>query len=68
MDSNAHSLLNCNDSNVRGEELEDFIIKNYLMVENLGSEPTFRVRRGEAQIESIIDITISRGLGSPIKG
>ena len=61
MDSNAHSVLFGKESNSRGEELEDFIIRNSLMVENVGTEPMFEVARANGPIMSTIDVTLSRG-------
>ena len=67
MDSNAHSELYGVETNSRGEDLESFIINNALFVENVGTEPTFAAMRGERKIESIIDVTISRGLSNMIQ-
>ena len=41
MDSNAHSELYGRETNIRGEDLEQFIINNALFVENIGLTPTF---------------------------
>ena len=62
LDTNAHSLLYGPDSNSRGEDLESFIISEGLRVENLGTEPTFRVRRGNVNIATHIDVTLTFGL------
>ena len=56
LDCNAHSpLWGCDDSNPRGESLEERIIQNNLFVHNEGNTPTFSSHLGE----SIIDITLS---------
>ena len=67
MDSNAHSCLYGPDTNQRGEELEDFILANSLSVENYGQTPTFQINRGNHQIGTHIDVTLSRDLTNPIK-
>ena len=67
MDSNAHSVLFGTSSNKRGEELEDFILKYGLMVENVGTEPTWVARRSDSISESCIDVTLSRGVDNVIK-
>ena len=57
LDCNAHgSLWNCENSNKRGELLEEFILEKGLQVENSGDKPTYS-RTG---VESIIDITLTR--------
>ena len=45
IDSNAHSTLYGTKTNKRGEDFEDFILKNGLMVENVGVVPTFSAYR-----------------------
>ena len=62
MDSNSHSILYGNETNTRGESLEDFILKNCLTVENVGLRPTFSVVRSTGEINSIIDVTLSKGI------
>ena len=62
MDSNAHSVLYGNQTNKRGEDIEEFIISNALSVENLGLKPTFEAMRAGGMVRSIIDVTLSRGL------
>ena len=61
MDSNAHSQLYGPDTKARGEKLEEFILQYNLKVENRGMIPTFRVNRGDRQIASCIDVTLSSG-------
>ena len=59
IDCNAHSpLWGSPDTNVRGEQLEDFIFENHLYVHNIGNEPTWMARG----LSSIIDITLSLNL------
>ena len=65
-DWNAHSMLYGNDSNRRGEEFEEFIIKHGLFVENQGTEPTFSVTRLGKEVSSCIDVTLSRGFGERV--
>ena len=67
MDSNAHSQLYGHETNARGEDLEQFIINNALFVENIGLNPTFVTKRGDQTVESIIDVTLSRGLRNMIQ-
>ena len=56
MDSNAHSYLfgNSDETNDRGEELEEFIMMRDLSVANSGAIPTFHTVRAS----SIIDVTL----------
>ena len=54
IDSNCHSTLFGNETNKRGEELEDFIAQNRLIVENTGRIPTFQTQWGT----SIIDLSL----------
>jgi ribonuclease HI len=55
-DSNAHSSLwGSDDTNDRGELLEEFILENALTVLNRGNTPTFDCTRGQ----SIIDISLA---------
>ena len=58
MDSNCHSELYGLETNTRGEQMEEFIGKYKLEVENKGREPTYKCTTGK----SIIDITLTRGL------
>ncbi len=56
-DTNAHSVLwGCEESNPRGEMLEEFIIQNDLLIQNVGNNPTY-VSRGA---ETIIDVTFTK--------
>ena len=58
-DCNAHSVLwGCDESNPRGEALEDLFLTKNLTVMNVGNTPTFS-RLGA---ESIIDITVMNGI------
>ena len=63
IDSNCHSTLYGLETNRRGEELEDFIAKNRLYVENIGTTPTFNTKWGT----SIIDITLSSHMAMSVK-
>ena len=67
VDSNCHSTLFGRETNKRGEELEELIINNSLYVENIGLAPTFQIVRNNTVIESIIDVTLSRGLTNTIQ-
>ena len=67
MDSNSHSTLFGPDSNTRGDELDDFIIINGLLVENVGNVATFRTTRGNTQINTFIDVTLSYDLTGNIR-
>ncbi len=54
-DSNAHSVLwGCKETNKRGEELEELILRFNINVANSGGESTFSTSRAN----SIIDITL----------
>ena len=66
VDSNSHSVLFGEESNSRGEALEEFIIKHSLIVENVGTEPTFETMRKTGPIQTTIDVTLSRGLPSTV--
>ena len=55
MDSNAHSVLWGNETNNRGEWLEELILDSNLTVENKGTKPTFIAR----QTSTTIDITLT---------
>ena len=66
MDSNSHSSLFGPDNNKRGDELEDFVLRHGLQVENYGTAPTFETRRGNINIATHIDVTMSRGLDQTI--
>ena len=58
MDTNAHSSLYGPSTNKRGEKMEEFILTNFLNVENRGDTPTFQSSR----YSTFIDVTLSRGL------
>ena len=59
IDSNAHSsFYSLAQSNARGRQLEDFIVRNALQVENKGSIPTFQTIRAS----SVIDVTLTHEL------
>ena len=62
LDSNAHSELYGNETDGRGEILEDFILNHALEVNNRGNIPTFSTLRGNTLATSFIDITLSRDL------
>ncbi len=56
-DTNAHSVLwGCEESNPRGEMIEEFIIQNDFLILNVGNNPTY-VSRGA---ETIIDVTFTK--------
>ena len=55
-DTNAHSALwGCDDTNKRGEKMEEFIFQHNLAVNNKGNHFTFYNRRSQ----TIIDVTMS---------
>ena len=60
LDSNAHSELYGQETDGRGEILENFILQHNLEIENRGNIPTFSTLRGETLATSFIDITLSR--------
>ena len=54
-DTNSHSTLwNCDRSNKRGEDMEEFILSHNLEVFNDGAVPTFQTKRAS----TIIDVTL----------
>ena len=61
-DSNAHSQLYGPDTNDRGKEFEDFILQNGLTVENRGNSPTYHAFRHGENIDTHIDVTLTKGL------
>ena len=61
-DCNAHSTLYGPDTNARGKVFKDFILKHNLLVENRGFSPTYHAFRRGANIDSCIDVTLSKGL------
>ena len=61
-DCNARSQLYGPDTNERGKLFEEFILNNNLMVENKGNTSTFHAFRRGANIDSYIDVTLSKGL------
>ena len=62
IDSNAHSTMFGTSNNNRGNDLEDFILQHGMNVENVGLTPTFETRRGDKNIATHIDVTLSRDL------
>ena len=65
-DTNSHSHMFGVDSNKRGVELEELIIEQALSVENIGTEPTYEVIRGNNHIQTCIDATLTRDLGGTV--
>ena len=61
-DSNAHSTLYGPDTNERGKDFEEFIFSNNLNVENRGMTPTFHAFRHGGNIDTHIDVTLSKHL------
>ena len=59
-DCNAHSQLYGPDTNERGKAFEDFILQNNLNVENRGNSPTFHAFRRGANIDTFIDVTLTK--------
>ena len=62
IDTNCHSELFGDETNRRGEELEDFIFLHGLEVENRGNIPTFSTLKNNQLATSFIDITLSQGV------
>ena len=60
LDSNAHSELYGQETDKRGEVLEEFIFLHNLETENRGEVPTFSTLRRGSLATSFIDITLSR--------
>ena len=63
-DTNAHSCLYGTDNNRRGDDIEDIILKYDLKIENVGITPTFQTFRGNKEMKSCIDVTLSKNLGN----
>ena len=61
-DCNAHSDLWGPDTNERGKIMEQFIMNNGLYVENRGNTPTYHAFRRGDNIDSHIDITLTKNL------
>ena len=61
VDCNAWSTLWGSDTNQRGLEIEELIFRHNLTLQNVGKMPTFEVLRGDIQIQTCIDITLTRG-------
>ena len=64
MDSNAHSTLYGPDQNQQGTDLEDFLFRHGLNVENVGTVPTFQT----SARSSSIDVTLTGDLSTAISG
>ena len=62
LDSNSHSTLYGPDQNPRGTDLEDFLFRHGLHVENMGDVPTFQT----SVCSSYIDVTLTRDLPTAI--
>ena len=62
VDTNYHSNLFGEETNKRGYDLEEFIIKNGLAVENTGTIPTFETIRANRRMATCIDATLTRDL------
>ena len=67
IDSNAHSSMYGPSTNARGDAFEDFVLQYGLKVENVGTTPTFEVRRGNKMIQTHIDVTLTRGLTQKVE-
>ena len=61
-DCNAHSQLYGPDTNERGKDFEEFILNHGLHVENRGEHPTFHAYRRGNNIDSYIDVTLTKNL------
>ena len=61
-DCNAHSQLYGPDTNDRGKVFEEFILNHGLQVENRGNSPTFHAYRRGRNIDTYIDVTLTKGL------
>ena len=65
-DTNCHSLMFGNDSNKRGIDLEELLIEQSITIENIGTEPTYEIIRGNNHIQTCIDATLTRDLGEQL--
>ena len=62
LDSNAHSQLFGPTTNERGKDFEEFILNHNLHVENRGNNPTYHAFRRGGNIDTYIDVTLSKGM------
>ena len=62
LDANAHSEFYGSTTNRRGLRFEEFILSTGMMVDNVGSLPTFETFRGGEWLSSNVDVTLSRGV------
>ena len=61
-DCNAHSQLYAPDTNERGKHFEEFILQHNLHVENRGECPTYHAFRHGDNIDTCIDVTLTKNL------
>ena len=61
-DCNAHSKLYGSETNERGKIFEEFILNNNLMIENRGNVTTYHAFRRGRNIDTSIDVTLSKGV------
>ena len=61
IDSNSHSVLWGQETNRRGETMEELIINNNLKVQNIGAIPTFVTKR-TMDIKTCIDVTLTMNM------
>ena len=66
IDTNCHSKLFGETTNKRGLDFEELVIENGLHIENLGTEPTYEVVRGDKLIQTCIDATLSKNIDDNI--
>ena len=62
LDCNAHSQLYGPDTNARGKIFEEFILAHGLNVENRGDAPTYHAFRHGENIDTYIDVTLTKSL------
>ena len=62
IDTNCHSKLFGETTNKRGLDFEEIVIEHGLHIENLGTEPTYEVVRGNKLIQTCIDVTLSKNI------
>lgn len=62
LDANAHMEPYGPETNKRGEDFEEFILQNNLLVENKGNTPTYHSFRKGKSVDSYIDFTLSKNM------
>ena len=62
LDANAHTDMYGPETNKRGEDFEEFVLQNNLLIENRGNTPTYHAYRKGELIQTYIDFTLTRNM------